>query len=155
MTRGYLKIAEYYAFTRWIAIPRVFRNPVNQEDWAKENGVSTWTLAQWKKDPNFWDDVKREATEWAKEFTPDVYASVTGKAVGGDMKAAEIFLTHFDNFTRKSNTQKQETHTIEAGESLTSLLLARAEARAKEIAIESTVVEEPKKDNGPSDNTTG
>lgn len=149
-----LKLAEYYAFTRWIAIPRVFRQPLTQKQWEADNNISAMTISRWKKDPNFWEDVAREAREWAKEFTPDVYASVTGKAIAGDMKAAEIFLTHFDNFTRKSNTQKQETHTIEAGESLTSLLLARAEARAKEISIESTVVEEPKKDNGPSDSTT-
>ena len=90
------KLVEYYEFVRWIATPTLFRKPQTQGEFQKDHGVSAQTLANWKKDENFWEDVRREIREWTKDKTPDVIASIGIEAVRGNVTAQKLWIELFE-----------------------------------------------------------
>ncbi len=90
-----LKQAEYYQFVKYIATPLPFRNIKTQSQFQIEYMVSGDTLARWKKDSNFWDDVKREVKEWAKEQTPQVLGELLALClVHKNINAIRIWLQY-------------------------------------------------------------
>lgn len=94
-----LKQTEYYLFARFIATPKPWRDLKTQLEFQIEHNVSHDTLARWKKDPNFWEDVGRAIKEWGREKTPDVIAAVYGRIVRqGDPQAAALWLKYIENW---------------------------------------------------------
>lgn len=102
----YLKQAEYYEFVRWTALPFFLRTPSDQQAFQMQWKVSADTLARWKKDPNFWEDVRREIREWAKDKTPEVIAGILKAAVKGNPISQKLWMQIFEGFEEKS----QQTH---------------------------------------------
>lgn len=90
------KVYEYYEFVRWIATPSLLRKLKTQNDFQHEHKVSGQTLANWKRDPNFWEDVRREIREWTKDKTPDVVASLLFEAIKGNTTAQKLWLEMFE-----------------------------------------------------------
>jgi len=114
-----LKRAEYYEFVRFIATPRPFRELKTQLEFQVEYNVSHGTLANWKKDPNFWEDVQRAIKEWAKEKTPDVIAAIYGRIVQkGDPMAAKLWLQYIQDWAEK----REETQIKEVGQNLAEII---------------------------------
>lgn len=114
-----LKRAEYYEFVRFIATPRPLRELKTQLEFQLQYNVGHSTLAVWKKDRNFWEDVKREIKEWAKEKTPDVVFAVYAKAAsGGDVGAARLWL----EYVEEMKTKTEETKKLELGENLLEVI---------------------------------
>ncbi len=108
--KWHLKHAEYYLFARWIATPSIFRDPPNQGAFQEKYNVSGQTLVNWKNDPNFWEDVKREIKEWTKEKTPDVIAAIYRSAIKGNPFSQKLWLQAFDEFQEKS--ENKQTHEL-------------------------------------------
>lgn len=125
MANSYLKLTEYYEFTKWYATPRAYRNPQTQGEFSEQYKVSGDTLARWKSDPQFEEDVRRVWTEWTKNLIPDVIGAMYNNAMRGDFKSAEYLLNNFAGLSTKVDNRDIK----EIGDNLASVLLDRAKAR--------------------------
>ena len=87
------KEAEKNDFIRFTALPRFLRKMEfgyeNDIDFAKGNNVHPGTLVEWKKDKEFWEEVKDHWKRWGRDRTPSVIASLYNTAVK-DGKASEV-----------------------------------------------------------------
>lgn len=98
--------AVYYEFVRFIATPTPFREIKDQKEFQQIYNVSHSTLANYKRLPNFWGDVKREFDQWAKENTPNVMSAMMVKAImQGDSRCAEIWLKYVERFGMKDESE--------------------------------------------------
>ena len=105
-----LKLAEYYLFVQFVATPKHFRDLKTQLEFQIQYNVAHSTLANWKKDPNFWEDVNRAIKEWAKEKTPDVIAAVYARIMKtGDPMAARLWLQYIQGWAEDTMDGKNAT----------------------------------------------
>lgn len=102
-----LKQAEYYLFARWIATPCSLRTPKTQKQFSDLYKVGHDTLARWKKDQGFTEDVKRSVMDWTKELLPNVIWSLYNQAMTGDPRAIKLWLEHFNNLNVKDGQDEQ------------------------------------------------
>src|SRR3989344_1212536 len=94
----FLKQYEYYEFVRWSALPEPLRDPPNQTEFQMKFSVSHDTIARWKNDPNFVEDVRRVLKEWAKDKTPNVVAALYKRILKtGDSKAVQLWMEIFED----------------------------------------------------------
>ena len=109
-----LKRAEYYAFAKFMAVPKLFRELKTQEEFQLEYDVGHTALADWKKDPNFWDDVARARKEWGREHTSNVLLAVYQRILRtGDPIAAEFWVEFIEDYQKqKGNVNIQVNQTI-------------------------------------------
>ena len=79
------------------------RDPKHQYEWARENGVHEDSVRRWKRDPRFIKEWDRRAAELNihPERTQGVIDSLHLAAVGGDVKAASLYLQYIEKFTPK------------------------------------------------------
>lgn len=129
----YLKVAEYYLFARWIATPTFMRDPDTQGKFCVSHNIDPSTITRWKNDPNFWEDVRRFEDEWVRGYGADIKASIVAGAIKGNTEDKKIYMTHYQGYTTKTQSEKNETKTLETGPNLTSILMERAKKR-KELA---------------------
>jgi len=66
------RVVEFVRFTKWFAIPGMFREPENQKQFAEAVGVCEDTLTDWKRHPLFWPLVQQALGDWMKDHIPDV-----------------------------------------------------------------------------------
>jgi hypothetical protein len=127
-----LKLAEYFIFVDWYAKPRFLREPATQQLFSDAYGVSHDTLARWKKDPEFNDDVLRATKSWMDEHIGDVLAATYQSAIKGDVDAQKFLITNW----RKGLVDKktENTETKEIGTNLAAVLLAAAQAQREREA---------------------
>ena len=93
----YLKQYEYYEFVRWSALPEQIREPKTQVALQEQLHISHQTIARWKQDPNFDEDVRRVLKEWGKGKTPTVIGGLYKRAVSkGDPEAVKLWLGLFE-----------------------------------------------------------
>ncbi len=127
MAKTYLKLAEYYTFVSWFALPRYLRIPETQERFSEMHGVGHDTLARWKSDPHFVEDVKRAHYKISHEYVGDVINAMYATAMSGDVKAQIAFLKYFSNLP---NPDKPTAGELQAqGETLADTLLQRLKDR--------------------------
>jgi hypothetical protein len=81
-------------YLNWLLVPAPYRQPKTEEAMAELLGVNDSTLRRWKKKPAF-------ATEWKKrveelqgspERTQKLLDTIYERALGGDNKAAQLYL---------------------------------------------------------------
>lgn len=102
------KRIEYYLFVRFFATPKHFRDLKTQMEFQIEYNVSHGTLANWKNDPHFWEDVDRAVKEWAKEKTPDVIAAMYARIMKtGDPQAIKLWLQYIQGWAEKMVHEKE------------------------------------------------
>lgn len=79
------------------------RDPRHQYEWAELNGVHEDSVRRWKRDPRFIKEWDRRAAELNihPERTQGVIDSLHLAAVGGDVKAASLYLQYIEKFTPK------------------------------------------------------
>ena len=79
------------------------RDPKHHYEWARENGVHEDSVRRWKRDPRFIKEWDRRAAELNihPERTQGVIDSLHLAAVGGDVKAASLYLQYIEKFTPK------------------------------------------------------
>ena len=104
---GVSKIAERLDYIRFMALPRVFRDKewgfTTDEAFSKKYKVDTSTLYAWRKDPEFWKELKEIFKLWGKDRTPDVIAGMYKKAVSeGNAAEVKLWLQYFDDWKEKS-----------------------------------------------------
>lgn len=127
MAKTYLKLSEYYEFVKWYATPRGYRIPQTQEGFSEVYGVGHDTLARWKADPNFKEDVRRVLFEWTHNLVPDVVGAVYNTALAGDVKAQTLFMKYFSTLPNPDKPTAGELQS--QGETLADVLLQRLKER--------------------------
>jgi len=89
------KKADYNAFVKFYALPYVIRvkeyGIKTEQQFAKENDLSQDTLTDWKKRPEFQNDVDIQLNKWGADKTPNVLVSLYNKILS-DGKAGEVKL---------------------------------------------------------------
>lgn len=96
-------------FIRFTAFPELLRGKEfgfdTDKDFAKANRVNTDTLCEWKKDYEFWDEVKGMWIRWGKHRTPNVIMGLYRNAVNkGNAAEAIAWMKIFEDFKEKSDT---------------------------------------------------
>jgi hypothetical protein len=87
-------------FLEWLVDPERMGSQV---EWAKTHDMSANTLSSWKRETYFrtaWDARLKELNI-SPERTQRVIDAIFDKAVGGDTKAASLFLQYIERFTPK------------------------------------------------------
>ena len=79
------------------------REPATTRDWAVANDVNERTVRRWKADSRFIREWDRRAAELNvhPERTQSVVDALHAAAVGGDVKAASLYLQYIEKFTPK------------------------------------------------------
>lgn len=130
MANQYLKLSEYYLFVEWYATPRQYRNPRTQGEFSEVHKVGHDTLARWKLDPDFQEDVRRKVYDWTGNLVPEVVGAIFNTAVAGDVKAQTLFMKYF---SKLPNPDKETTpeELRATGETLADVLIGRLKAAQK------------------------
>jgi hypothetical protein len=106
-TRGMAKVAEHLEYVRFTGTPRAFR----EKDWgfntdkefANHFKVNPCTLVEWRKDPEFWNDVRDRLKDLLKDKIPDIMAGVYKKVIkDGSAAEAKFFMQYVDDWKEKS-----------------------------------------------------
>lgn len=79
------------------------KDPARTEDWALAHDVHKDTVRRWKRDPRFQAEWERRAREKnvSVDRVQDVVDALHRRAVGGDVKAASLYLQYVDRFLPK------------------------------------------------------
>lgn len=97
-------------YMNWLLVPSPMRVPQTTEAYAKENGMDTSTLRRWMKKPVFKNEWQKrvEELQGSPERTQKLLDSVYQRALGGDNKAAQLYLQATN---RLAPTQVNVNHT--------------------------------------------
>lgn len=81
-------------FAQWISLPKSKRPPdcQTQKQFSELLGVSEYTLLHWKRLPEFWDLVYKEAQEIIGDKIPAILEAIATEALAGSMTAAKLAL---------------------------------------------------------------
>jgi len=106
-TIGISKLAEHLEYIRFTGTPRAFRD----KDWgyntdgefAKHFKLNPCTLTEWRKEPEFWNEVRDRLRILLKDKIPDVMAGVYKKIIkDGSAAEAKFFMQWVDDWKEKS-----------------------------------------------------
>lgn len=94
------------------------------EQWCKDNGISSRTARFWKKEKYFihaWEDRSYEI-RGGPDRVEAVVDAIYQKAIGGDTRAAQLYLQYVDKFTPKREVVNRNENLRElSDEELTAL----------------------------------
>jgi len=120
-------------YIKWIALPKPLRNPKTDQEWGEKNNTHPSTLSHWKKGLGFWEAVKKEIKEIAKDRTPNVIQAFYNQILkSGKAQEVKLWLQYFEDFTEKT---KQE---IDASDPIKQLMRQIYEARKSPVKPESS-----------------
>ena len=116
------KAKEKELFAKWIATPKSMRVVKTQLAFSKEYNITEHMLSVWKKEERFWDMVNEFKIPRYKERVSDVWDKLYKLSMKGNVKAAEMFVTEFDDY----KTKKEIAHSGgDIGELLNELAAER------------------------------
>jgi hypothetical protein len=81
-------------FADWLSTPDALRDPPEQREFARQNGISAVTLWRWRQDDRFMALVRGKIRARFADRLPNVVEAMVTKAEQGDVKAAELVLRH-------------------------------------------------------------
>ncbi|MDP3697859.1 MAG: hypothetical protein Q8R55_07705 [Candidatus Taylorbacteria bacterium] len=84
------RLPEFFAFAKWYATPRLFRDKETQKEFARAVGVCEDTLSDWKRHPQFPSLVRGFLNEWMKERIPDVIGGLYSKTQSDKCSARDV-----------------------------------------------------------------
>lgn len=81
-------------YLNWLLVPAPYRQPKTEEAMAELLGVNDSTLRRWKKKPAFASEWKKrvEELQGSPERTQKLLDTIYDRALGGDNKAAQLYL---------------------------------------------------------------
>jgi hypothetical protein len=85
-------------FIQWLALPKDFRKPKTQKEFAKGIGVNQDTLSDWKKLPDFWKEVNLYHRSHFRSHTADVLNGLLQQAKTGRAAEVRLFLEYFEGY---------------------------------------------------------
>ena len=92
----------YRKFVVWMSLPGLLKKLKTQEEFRKEYKVSKTTLAFWKGQESFWEDVGKELNKWGREKTSNILAK-TYKVImkEGSPVLIKLWLQFFEKWSEK------------------------------------------------------
>ena len=121
-------------YLEWLVTPTTDRVPRTQGEFAKHIGVDPTTLRRWEKKPTFKTEWDRRVTEiqGSPERTQKLLDSLYDKALGGDNKAAQLYLQATNRLLPPTTVINTGTRAAElSDEELDALILNIAEHQSK------------------------
>lgn len=109
---GGKKDAERLQFTEWLALPSEMRKPKHQGELAKQLGVDSGTLSDWKRSPDLWDQVRKLVDEGVKEHHADVISATVKAAKCGNIQAQNLYLEYIQNWSEGKRHEIRSTERI-------------------------------------------
>ncbi|MGM0904251.1 MAG: phBC6A51 family helix-turn-helix protein [Bacillota bacterium] len=105
--------AEHYIAIKWLAQPK--RGGLTMDEVAKEVGVARSTLYEWKKDPLFERELKREIVRQTHDRLPELFESMIDHAIkDGNAAMAKLVVQVNDMLTDKVEvTQGEGGHNVD------------------------------------------
>jgi DNA-binding transcriptional MerR regulator len=122
----------------WLVTPSAERQPRTQAEFARQIGVDPTTLRRWEKKPIFkkeWDNRVSEI-QGSPERTQKLLDSLYAKALGGDNRAAQLYLQATNRLVVAPPVAQTTSASELSDEELDKLLASLAEReQAKRLKV--------------------
>lgn len=120
-------------YLEWLVTPNADRVPRTQGEFAKQIGVDPTTLRRWEKKPAFKTEWDRRVTEiqGSPERTQKLLDALYDKALGGDNKAAQLYLQATNRLLPPTTVINTSKAAELSDEELDALILNIAEHQSK------------------------
>jgi len=99
------------AFLEWLLTPKEARQPSSQNEWARQRGLATQTVARWKtQDPLFRSTWEKKLADMSvgPERLQIILDALFAEAQGGDVQAAKAYIQWVEKISPPSATEKDE-----------------------------------------------
>jgi len=126
-------------YLNWLLVPATHREPRTQVAIAKQLGVDSTTVRRWQKKPAFNNEWKRrvEELQGSPERTQKLLDTIFERALGGDNKAAQLYLQATGRMAPTQVTVEHSTKTSEITDEELDALIASVAAGEKANRAES------------------
>jgi len=126
--------ARQEAYVVWLCTPPSERDPSSKEKYAESIGVNVTTLRRWEKKDVFrkkWQE-KVDDIQGSPERSQRLLDTLYNAALGGDIKAAQLYLQATNRMAPPSVTVKSETSVAQLSDKDLDALIAAAAANEME-----------------------
>lgn len=126
-------------YLNWLLVPAPMRQPLTQEQYAKQESMDTSTLRRWQKKPHFKQEWQKrvEELQGSPERTQKLLDSVYQRALGGDNKAAQLYLQATNRLAPTQVTVNHTQSLSEISDSDLEDLIASVATAEKSARLES------------------
>ncbi len=126
-------------YLNWLVVPAPYREPRTEEGIAKLLDVNDSTLRRWKKKPSFIMEWKKRVEEMqgSPERTQKLFDNIYERALGGDNKAAQLYLQATGRMAPTQVNVEHSTKTSEISDEELDALIASVAAGEKAARAES------------------
>jgi len=122
------------AYIGWLCTPPSERTPASKEKYAQSIGVNITTLRRWEKKDVFrkeWQS-KVDDVQGSPERSQRLLDTLYEKALGGDIKAAQLYLQATNRMAPPTLTVKSETNIGQLSDKELEDLIAAVATQEKE-----------------------
>jgi hypothetical protein len=122
------------AYISWLCTPPSERTPASKEKYAQSIGVNITTLRRWEKKDVFrkeWQS-KVDDVQGSPERSQRLLDTLYEKALGGDIKAAQLYLQATNRMAPPTLTVKSETNIGQLSDKELEDLIAAVATQEKE-----------------------
>lgn len=125
-------------YLNWLLVPAPYRQPKTEEAMAEMLGVNDSTLRRWKKKPAFASEWKKrvEELQGSPERTQKLLDTIYDRALGGDNKAAQLYLQATGRMAPTQVNVEHSTKVSEISDEELDALIASVAAGEKAARIE-------------------
>ena len=126
--------ARQEAYIVWLCTPTSERDPASKEKYAESVGVNVTTLRRWEKKDVFrkkWQE-KVDDIQGSPERSQRLLDTLYNAALGGDIKAAQLYLQATNRMAPPQLTVKNETAVAQLSDKELDSLIAAAAASEME-----------------------
>lgn len=126
-------------YLNWLVVPAPYREPRTEEAMAEVLGVNESTLRRWKKKPVFAAEWKKRVEEMqgSPERTQKLMDNLYDRALGGDNKAAQLYLQATGRMAPTQVNVEHSTKVSEITDEELDALIASVAAGEKALRSES------------------
>jgi len=117
-------------YLNWLLVPAPMRQPRTQEQYAADNDIDPTTLRRWQKKPHFKQEWQRrvEELQGSPERTQKLLDAIYERALGGDNKAAHLYLQATNRLAPTQITVEHSSKTSEISDAELDQLIASVAA---------------------------
>jgi len=126
--------ARQESYLVWLCTPPSERNPASKEKYAESIGVNVVTLRRWEKKDVFrkkWQE-KVDDIQGSPERSQRLLDTLYNAALGGDIKAAQLYLQATNRMAPPQVTVKSETSVAQLSDKELESLIAASAANEME-----------------------
>lgn len=99
---------EQSVYLDWLATPKSLREPKTRTELADKLGINRRTLGNWSKLDGFKEEKLQRMFEYFAADTADIIVSLRNKALDGDVRAIEVWLSRVEQIAETLNVKMEE-----------------------------------------------